>query len=124
MKKQDESKLIAAAYYRKSSESDERQVQSIPDQKKWAQSVVIDRNIPVVCHLEESMSAASEGRPKFAELLAKIRSGKVNAVLVWDPSRLSRNPADGRKLYPFSQRPVKRIITASTLSPIPAQTSS
>jgi site-specific DNA recombinase len=114
MKNQDETKLIAAAYYRKSSESDERQVQSIPDQKKWAQSVVLDRNIPVLCHLEESMSAASEGRPKFAELLAKIRAGKVNAVLVWDPSRLSRNPSDGAQIVSMlASGQLKRIITAS-----------
>jgi site-specific DNA recombinase len=114
MKKQDETKLIAAAYYRKSSESDERQVQSIPDQKKWVQSVVQERNIPVLCHLEESMSARKEGRPVFAELLSKVRSGKVNAVLIWDPSRLSRNPEDGAKIQSMlASGELKYIITAS-----------
>jgi DNA invertase Pin-like site-specific DNA recombinase len=114
MKKSDETKLIAAAYYRKSSESDERQVQSIPDQKKWAQSVVRERQVPVLCHLEESMSARHEGRPVFAELLAQIRSGKVNAVMVWDPSRLSRNAEDGAKVISLlASGQLKRVITAS-----------
>jgi site-specific DNA recombinase len=114
MMKQADTKLIAAAYYRKSSESDERQVQSIPDQKKWAQSVVRDRQIPVLCHLEESMSARHEGRPAFSELLEKVRSGKVNAIMVWDPSRLSRNAEDGAKIISLMDSgKLKQVITAS-----------
>jgi DNA invertase Pin-like site-specific DNA recombinase len=56
-------------YARKSTESDERQVQSITDQKDWADSIIQQKEITVINNFEESMSARKTGRPIFNEML-------------------------------------------------------
>ena len=85
-------------YARKSTESDERQVQSIPDQKDWADSVVSEKLLIVKDRFEESMSARKTGRPVFNEMVEMINSGKANALIAYDPSRLARNASDGAQI--------------------------
>ena len=85
-------------YARKSTESDERQVQSIPDQKDWADSVVSEKRLAIKGRFEESMSARRAGRPIFTEMIEMINSGKANAIIAYDPSRLARNASDGAQI--------------------------
>ncbi len=86
------------AYYRKSTESDERQVQSIPDQRAWTKRFVTEQGLKVCSHHEESFSARKPGRPVFEEVLAAVEAGKANALIAYDPSRLSRNTMDGARI--------------------------
>lgn len=82
-------------YARKSSESDERQAMSIDSQVKEMTELAIREELDVVEVLRESHSAKDSGqRPVFNELLQGFSDGKYNAVLVWDPSRISRNAGD------------------------------
>ena len=91
-------KLKYVAYFRKSTESDERQVQSIPDQKAWADGIIGENNLQIVERLEESTSARKTGRPIFNNVLSCIGEGRADALIVYDPSRLARNAIDGAKI--------------------------
>jgi DNA invertase Pin-like site-specific DNA recombinase len=94
MKKQNE-KIIYGAYYRKSSEDSERQINSISDQQRELDAIELKEKINVKIKFPgESQSAFSPGRPIFAELIKSIETGKINAVFVWNANRLARNPVD------------------------------
>lgn len=93
--------LVYQGYARKSSESEDKQVQSIDRQVDdfWE------------CHekesfqfhdkpIEESKSAFSPGREGFAHLVKLTFEDKVNAWWTWHPNRLARNPIDaGQIIY-------------------------
>jgi DNA invertase Pin-like site-specific DNA recombinase len=82
-------------YARKSSESEDKQIQSIERQieellelQHREQFLVYDSPI------EESKSAFSIGREGFNKLVKLTKTGKINAWLCWHANRLSRNPVD------------------------------
>ena len=82
-------------YARKSTESDERQVQSIDSQVKEMLQIAERENLEIVDIRRESKSAKDSGnRPIFKELLKDISEEKFNAILTWAPDRLSRNAGD------------------------------
>jgi site-specific DNA recombinase len=82
-------------YARKSTESDERQVQSIDSQVKEMLQIAEKENLEIVEIRRESKSAKDSGnRPVFKELIKDISEDKFNAILTWAPDRLSRNAGD------------------------------
>ena len=82
-------------YARKSTESDERQIQSIDSQVKEMLQIAERENLEIVDIRRESKSAKDSGnRPIFKELLKDITEEKFNAILTWAPDRLSRNAGD------------------------------
>lgn len=82
-------------YARKSTESDERQVQSIDSQVKEMLQIAERESLEIVDIRRESKSAKDSGnRPIFKELLKDIAEEKFNAILTWAPDRLSRNAGD------------------------------
>ncbi len=82
-------------YARKSTESDERQVQSIDSQVKEMLQIAERENLEIVDIRRESKSAKDSGnRPIFKELLKDITEEKFNSILTWAPDRLSRNAGD------------------------------
>ena len=92
------SSLRLVAYYRKSTEQDERQVHSIGDQRRWAQSFVQREGLSLVAEIEEQRSAKAPGRAGFAEALRVVDCGAADALLAWDPSRLARNVIDSAQI--------------------------
>jgi DNA invertase Pin-like site-specific DNA recombinase len=87
------SKLRYAAYIRKSTEDEERQVLSLSSQKDKAKQRFPDINI--VEFLEESKSAFEPNkRPVFEQMLDKIDAGEIDGIVAWHPDRLSRNEVD------------------------------
>lgn len=80
-------------YARKSSEGDDAQAQSLPDQIKYCQEFAEREGLNIVGEpIEESASAwTSNNRPKFNQILADISAGKYDGILSWHPDRLSRN---------------------------------
>lgn len=88
-------KLKRGGYIRKSSEAEDRQAQSMPDQIRDLEIVasrekfVIDKMFP-----SESQSAFTIGRPIFANLVESIMSGEINVIFTWHANRLARNPVD------------------------------
>jgi site-specific DNA recombinase len=86
---------VFTAYSRKSSEDyEDRQVASIESQERELKEVQKRLGIKVLGFKSESKSAHSLGRPIFNQLIEEIQSGITNAILVWHPNRLARNPVD------------------------------
>lgn len=83
-----------ATYCRKSSDKEDRQVQSIATQHRELQAVIDRLALRVAAAWDEERSAFVPGRSAFGELVAATLKGRVNAWLVWHPSRLARNPVD------------------------------
>lgn len=82
-------------YARKSSEAEEKQALSIDSQIKEMLAVAQRDNLNVVDIYKEAHSAKDCGqRPVFTQLLADIRGGKFDGIVVWHPDRLSRNAGD------------------------------
>jgi site-specific DNA recombinase len=83
-------------YARKSTESEERQIQSLDDQIRECENIARRERWYVSETYQESRSAKEPGsRPEFQRLMADIQAGKVERVLTWSITRLSRNPVDG-----------------------------
>ncbi len=87
-------------YARKSSESEDRQVQSIEAQLDRLKQLALDLNLKIVRQpFTEAKSAKNpNGRPIFEEMLERIEKGEANGILTWKINRLSRNPVDSGKI--------------------------
>ena len=85
-----------AIYARKSTESEDRQVQSLDDQVKALQALANRENFVVSEIFTESHSAKSPGtRPEFRRLMDMVEAGQIDGILTWAINRLSRNDLDG-----------------------------
>ena len=83
-----------ALYIRKSTEEDERQAQSLGDQKQRGLNLAHHKGWADVIVIEEACSAKEEGRPEFNRMLKMIDKGQLDGILAWHPDRLSRNEMD------------------------------
>jgi len=82
-------------YARKSTESDEKQALSIDSQLNEMTKLAEANNLNVVEVYKESHSAKdSMQRPVFNQMIKELREQKFNALLTWNPDRLSRNAGD------------------------------
>lgn len=103
MTKTTNAKIKYIAYTRKSTESEDRQVLSLNDQKKELSEMIERGRLQIVEaylgdtgeYKGESQSAHKRGRPVFGHVMAQIESGKANGLLVWHVNRLARNASDG-----------------------------
>src|SRR3989344_636007 len=92
---QNAGKIKYFLYARKSSESEERQVQSIDDQIGRLTSLAKSEDLEVVRVFKESKSAKKPyERAIFTDMLEQIQQGKADGILCWQINRLSRNPVD------------------------------
>jgi len=99
-------------YCRKSSESDERQVQSLDDQIRIMTAKAKLLWIEIVDQFVESMSAKEPGRYKFDEMIQRIQKKEANGIITWQYDRLSRNPIDSGTIQFMLQRwSLEKIIT-------------
>lgn len=100
-------------YCRKSSESDERQIQSLPDQITTLTALIASKGLQIMGEpLQEAKSAKIPGRPIFNQLIQMIEDGTVNSIVLLNPSRLSRNTIDtGRIIYLMDQGKLQEVIT-------------
>ena len=97
-------------YARKSSESDEKQVQSIDDQTLIMSGIAKSYGFKIVDTITESKSAKEpHGRPEFEKMIERIKKGEAQGILCWKIDRLSRNPIDSATIQWFLQ---KEIITS------------
>jgi site-specific DNA recombinase len=82
-------------YARKSSESEDRQIQSIDDQIDRLTQLAKSEGLEVVEEFKESKTAKKPNeRRVFAEMLDRIKKGEAAGILCWQINRLSRNPVD------------------------------
>ena len=98
-------------YARKSSESEDRQVQSLEDQVDHLQKIAFSSNLNIIDIYTESKSAKEpNNRPKFIEMLQRIECGEADAILCWQINRLSRNPVDSGQLQWLLQKNILKEI--------------
>lgn len=81
-------------YARKSSESEERQVQSIEDQLKIMRKKADHLGIKIVEEFTESMSAKAPWRYRFNEMVERLKNWEAEWIISWKLDRLTRNPID------------------------------
>jgi site-specific DNA recombinase len=106
-----ESTIKYFMYCRKSSEGEERQVQSIDDQQERLVELAERMNIKVVKVFKEAKSAKAPGkRIVFEEMLERIEKGEANGILCWKIDRLSRNPVDSGKIQWLLQKNILECI--------------
>ena len=114
-KENSEIKIKYFLYARKSSESEDRQIQSIEDQISRLKKLAISLGIIIKEKdiLTESKSAKKpNNRPIFDEMLNRIEKGEAQGILSWQLNRLSRNPVDsGRIGWMLQQGILKSIQT-------------
>lgn len=99
-------------YARKSSETEDRQVQSIDDQVSVLKRIAEDRQIEIINMFTEAKSAKAPGRQIFNNLLDRIEKGEAHGIICWKLDRLSRNPVDGGRIsWMLQQGKIKHILT-------------
>lgn len=105
------SNLRPAIYCRKSEESEERQVLSLPAQRDEAMNLIAKFGFTKAVHYEESKSAKFSGqRRQFTQMMRDIRSGKINAIICWKLDRLARNMVEGGQIIDLLQEGVIKVI--------------
>ncbi len=111
--KKENNKITYFLYARKSSESEDRQIQSIDDQINRLEILAKEMNLDVKKKFTEAKSAKKpNNRPLFDEMLERIENGEVNGILCWQLNRLTRNPIDSGKLsWMLQQGKLKSIRT-------------
>ena len=98
-------------YARKSSEGEDRQVQSIPDQTNRLIKLAEDADLTIVEILSEAKSAKSpNNRPVFEKMLERIENGEADGILCWEINRLSRNPVDSGKIQWMLQQGIIKSV--------------
>ncbi len=85
-------------YARKSTDVEDKQVQSIDGQLDELRELAKRECLIVVEEFIEKQSAKIPGRPVFNKMLNLIEKGKANGILSWHPDRLARNSVDGGKV--------------------------
>lgn len=107
----DNTKIKYFVYARKSSESEDRQVQSIDDQINRLKQVAQASKLEIVDILIEAKSAKKpNNRPVFDTLLRRIERGEANGILCWQLNRLSRNPVDSGAIQWLLQQDIVKCI--------------
>ena len=99
-------------YARKSTEWDERQVQSLDDQMRIMRQKAQDNNYTIVWEFIESKSAKDPWRELFNAMIEKIEKGEANWILAWKLDRLARNTIDSWKLqYMLQDWTLNKVVT-------------
>jgi site-specific DNA recombinase len=107
----EDSKIKYFLYARKSSESEDRQVQSIDDQVNRLERLAKDLDLRIVKKFTEAKSAKQpNNRPVFEDMLNRIEKGEADGMLCWQINRLSRNPVDSGKIAWLLQGEIIRSI--------------
>jgi len=110
---QDRSHLKYFLYARKSSEDEDRQIQSIESQIAIMKKLAQEYNLKIIKTYTEAQSAkAPDIRDVFKEMIERIENGDADGILCWQINRLSRNPVDsGRISWLLQKNIIKSIQT-------------
>ncbi|MCX8035024.1 MAG: recombinase family protein [Candidatus Dojkabacteria bacterium] len=85
-------------YCRKSTDEDNRQIQSIKAQETELIEYAKTNKLIVHKILHESKTAKEPGREIFNSMLLAIEKGEADGIIAWHPDRLARNSVDGGKI--------------------------
>ncbi len=100
-----------AIYVRKSEESEDRQVLSIPAQIKTLKALASQKGLRISQTFTDSASAFKiNNRPEFNKLMQAIEKGKIQGILTWKANRLARNMIEGGQLIYMLQNSIIQSI--------------
>ncbi len=101
------------AYMRKSSEGEDRQVQSIERQHDEIMKLIEFRALTVAEFFQENRSAMMpNNRPEFSRMIQGIKKGRADGIICWHLNRLARNPLESGIIQQLLEDgKIKRIIT-------------
>lgn len=100
-------------YVRKSSEGEDRQVQSLWDQIDVMTKKAQQLGINIIGIFSESQSAKAPWRKEFNKMIALLYEWKADGIIAWKLDRLSRNPIDtGTVQYMLQNGTLQKIITS------------
>lgn len=117
---QDLKNLKFVLYARKSTDRDDRQVQSIDDQIGRMTKLASERGLKIIHIIRESKSAKTPGkRPGFQEMLDMVNSSKANGIITWQLNRLFRNPREGGEIVWLLQEEIIKAIVTSEKDYLP-----
>lgn len=109
--KQESSKIEYFLYARKSSESEDRQIQSIDDQINRLKQLAQEQGLIIKKVFTEAKTAKNPFvRPVFTDMMERIEKGEVNGILCWQINRLSRNPVDSGRIQWLLQQNILQSI--------------
>lgn len=98
-------------YARKSSESEDRQIQSLDDQINRLTKLAQELHLEIIHTFTEAKSAKKpNNRPLFDEMIKRIESGEASGILSWQLNRLSRNPIDSGTISWLLQKRILKSI--------------
>lgn len=101
-------------YFRKSEEAEDRQMQSIADQARFAEQVKTKNDLHILETFSESRSAKKPGRPEFNRMLDILNErDDIKGIVCWKLNRLGRNPEDEGKIrWLLQSGQIDEIITS------------
>ena len=82
------------AYYRKSTDTEDKQVLSLDGQQEVVQAYAEKNSLEITEEIRESFSAKKPGRPKFSQMIKRAGKGEIDGVIAYKLDRLTRNYAD------------------------------
>ncbi len=85
-------------YARKSTDVEDKQMRSIPDQLLELREYAKREGLQIVEELTEAKTAKLPGRDVFSGMLDRIEAGEATGIVAWHPDRLARNSIDGGKI--------------------------
>ena len=102
-------------YVRKSTETEDRQIQSIDDQIDYMKRLAKQDGLKIIGEpiCERKSAKTPFERPLFTQMLEDIKNGDADGILTWKLDRLSRNPAENGIIQQMLQdQQIKHIRTA------------
>lgn len=103
--------MKAIIYYRKSTDRDDKQANSLEHQLANCRRIASVNNLDVIEEIWESKSAKTEWtRAWFNKLIRLCRTRKIDYIVIDEPKRLSRNNLDSARIIDlFDKQQVKWI---------------
>ena len=102
-------------YYRKSTDRDDKQANSLEHQLNNCRNTVERRNLEIYTEIWESKSAKTEFKRKgFNEMIEICKTKKIDYIICDEPKRLSRNNLDTSRLIDLlDKKQIKWVIGTS-----------
>lgn len=95
------------AYYRKSTDTEDRQVLSLDGQSDIVRAYAKRNKLKITQEIRESFSAKKPGRPKFSEMIRQAKRGTFSGIIAYKLDRLTRNYADLGALADLIERGIE-----------------
>lgn len=87
--------MKAIIYCRKSTDREDKQVQSLDDQLAWCRETAKTLGYEVIEEITEAISAKTpDKRPGFKRMLGMLKKWEADRIITWKANRLARNPID------------------------------